>query len=67
MSPLLTLMLWARRVARFLFPVALALGLGALVVLDAAGKLPEMWAIGGIAAIGLVFSHRLVRRMRGTQ
>ncbi|MEZ4302628.1 MAG: sensor domain-containing diguanylate cyclase, partial [Polyangiaceae bacterium] len=57
----------ARRVARFLFPVALALGLGALVVLDAAGKLPEMWAIGVIAAIGLVFSHRLVRRMRGTQ
>lgn len=64
MSPLLTLMLWARRAARFSFPIALAISLGALVVLDASGRLPEVWAIAGLAMIAVVFAHRLARRMR---
>lgn len=64
MSLLLTLMLWARRAARFAFPIALAASLGALVVLDASGRLPEAWAMGALAVIAVVLAHRLARRMR---
>lgn len=64
MPPLLTLMLWARRAARVAFPFALALSLGALVVLDASARLPEAWGFAAIATIAVMFSHRFVKRLR---
>jgi diguanylate cyclase (GGDEF)-like protein len=64
MSPLLTLMLWSRRAARLLFPISLALSLGAIVVLDAAGRLPDAWALGGLGCVLALFAHRLGRRVR---
>jgi two-component system cell cycle response regulator len=64
MPPLLTLMLWARRAARSAFPFALALALGTVVVLDAAGHLVETWAFAGIASMSLLFTHRVTRRLR---
>lgn len=63
---MLTLMLWSRRAARFLFPLALATALGALVVLDASARLPETWAMAAIVTIAVLFAHRLVRRARAT-
>src|SRR5689334_6576919 len=64
MPSLLSLVLLARRAARFTFPFALALTLGALVVLDASARLAEVWAFAAIATIDVLFSHRFVRRLR---
>lgn len=61
---MLSLMLWSRRAARVLFPLALAAALGTLVVLDASARLPETWALAGLATIAALFAHRLVRRVR---
>ncbi len=57
-------MLWVRRAARATFPFALAITLGAFVVLDASSRLPDLWAFVGLIAVALLFAHRLVRRVR---
>lgn len=66
MSPLLTLMLWVRRAARFSFPAALAISLGTIVVLDASARLPDVWAFVALGVAAVFFVHRLLRRMRAT-
>ncbi|MBK8253810.1 MAG: diguanylate cyclase [Polyangiaceae bacterium] len=64
MSPLLTLMLWVRRAARFSFPAALAISLGTIVVLDASARLPDVWAFTALGVAAVFFAQRLLRRMR---
>jgi diguanylate cyclase (GGDEF)-like protein len=69
MAPLVRFVLWVRRAARVAAPLACALGLGGLVVLDAQSPLPVPYAIAaavGLLALLVARGQRRARAIEGT-
>src|SRR4051812_3426134 len=64
MAPLVRLVLWVRRAARVTAPLAVALALGGLVVLDAQSPLPLPYAIAAAAGLGALLVARGRKRAR---
>ena len=62
MTPLVLLVLWMRRAARIVAPLAAALGFGALVVFDAANPLPLPYSATATAAFALFLGVRARKR-----
>ncbi len=67
MAPLVLLVYHARRAIRASLPLASAIALGALVVVDAEGPLPLPWAIVAAVALGALIVARVRRRGRAIE
>ena len=69
MAPLVLFVLWVRRAARTTAPLACALALGGLVVLDAQSPLPLPYAVAsalGFLALLATFARRRAQAIEGT-
>lgn len=66
MDPLVRATYFLRRVVRRGLPLVFALGLGALVVLDANGPLPLAWALPAAGLYLLLLAWRGLSRLRGS-
>jgi two-component system cell cycle response regulator len=64
MAPLVRFVLWSRRAAKVTAPIACAIGLGALVVVDAQSPLPLPYALAAAATLALLLVSRAVQRSR---
>jgi len=67
MAPLVRFVLWVRRAARVTAPLACALALGGLVVLDAQSPLPLPYAVASAAGLGALLVARGRRRARAIE
>jgi two-component system cell cycle response regulator len=67
MAPLVLLVLWARRAARLAAPLAGALALAALAILDAASPLPPAYAAASAAGLAALLFARAKRRAQAIE
>src|SRR5580692_4575002 len=67
MAPLVVLVLWVRRAARLAAPLAGALALGALAILDAASPLPPGYAVASAAGVAALLFARAKRRAQAIE
>jgi two-component system, cell cycle response regulator len=67
MAPLVLFVLWARRAARVTAPLAGALALGGLVVVDAQSPLPQPYAIAAVLVLGALLVARGRKRARAIE
>src|SRR5277367_1691258 len=62
MAPLVLFVLWVRRAARVMAPLACALALGGVVVLDAQSPLPLPYVVTAAASLGVILLVRSRKR-----
>ncbi len=67
MAPLVKLVLSARRAARAAIPLAIALLLGALVVLDAQAPLAAPWAVAAGVVLFVLLATRIRKRVKAIE